>query len=661
MKTHLLILLSLFAGIACAQKEHPWEEYLRQTMTQEDAESPEWEQTYELLCELEDRPLDINTVTREQLEELPFLSARQIEGIMEYQWRYGPLKSLGELQMVRQLDYVQRKLLSFFVRIGTEEQDKFPSLQTIAKYGQHELTGMVRVPCYERKGDQSGYLGPPYRHWLRYQFTHGDEVKAGLVASQDAGEPFFAGRNRWGYDYYSYYLQLRNLGRLETVVLGNYRVSMGMGLVMNNSFSLGKIATLQQLGRSSNTIRAHSSRTTGALRGGAATVGLSRCLKLTAFFSYSPADATLNKDSTAATLLTSGYHRTASEMAKKNNMDMMRMGGSLRWSRHGFHLGVNALYNHLSRELAPNTTTLYRRHYPQGTDFVNLSLDYGMVKPRLAVNGETATDKKGHIATINSLSLELGESLRLLFLQRFYSYRYTALDAMSFSDGGRVQNESGCYLGLTWTPFRNLRFTAYTDYAYFAWAKYQISQSSYSWDHLLQCFWQLGKWNLEGRYRLRLREKDNSEKTALVGRSDQRGRLSLSYADSRFSCRTQLDISSYGMDGAREWGTMVSQNLAYAYHWLRLNAGIGYFNTDSYDSRMSLYEQAPLYTYSLVQCYGEGIRYWLMVRAAVGSRLALTAKLSLTNYFDRSVIGSGLQQVGGSSMADVDLQVRWKI
>ena len=37
---------------ADAQAEHPWEKYLNEVMTAEDAESESWERTYELLCEL---------------------------------------------------------------------------------------------------------------------------------------------------------------------------------------------------------------------------------------------------------------------------------------------------------------------------------------------------------------------------------------------------------------------------------------------------------------------------------------------------------------------------------------------------------------------------------------------------------------------------------
>ena len=68
----------------------------------------------------------------------------------------------------------------------------------------------------------------------------------------------------------------------------------------------------------------------------------------------------------------------------------------------------------------------------------------------------------------------------------------------------------------------------------------------------------------------------------------------------------------------------------------------------------------PLYTYSMAQFYGEGIRYWLMTRASIGKRLMLTAKIGVTDYFDRAVIGSSYQQVDASSLTDLDLQLRWK-
>ena len=659
MRTLIITLLYAVSLGVNAQEERPWYQYLSEVMTTEDAESSSWEETYDLLCELEQHPLDINQTTREQLEELPFLSAQQVEGIMEYLDRYGPLKSMGELQMIRELDYSQLRLLSYFIYIGEEPEDGFPKLASVLKYGKQELTATARVPFYKRKGDEEGYLGYPYRHWVRYQFTYGDYVKFGLVGAQDAGEPFFSNKNRWGYDYYSPYLQIRKLGCLESFVAGKYRVSLGMGLVVNNSFGLGKLAMLQNLGRPTYSIRAHSSRSNDYLQGLAATIDVVKGLKATAFVSCRPMDATLNKgDSTVATILTTDYHRTETEMGKKHNLHQTALGGSLRYNHNGLHLGANVLTTHYDRRLQPNTAILYRQHYPQGQDFLNYSLDYGFVRPRISLFGETAMDGKGHLATINSLSLRLGETLNVMALQRFYSYSYTALMAQSYSDGGKVQNESGLYLGLTWQPSPAFRMVAYTDYAYFAWARYRISLSSHTWDHLLQTTYTRKDWTFSARYRLRMKQRDNEDKSALVNLWEHRGRLSADYASSKWGFRTQLD-GGYGAYN-NEWGMMLSEHLSYTRNWLRLNAGMGYFHTDSYDSRVYLYERGPLYTYNCNQFYGEGIRYWLMARANIGQQLMLTAKIGMTDYFDRTTIGSSYQQIAASSQTDLDVQLRWK-
>jgi hypothetical protein len=644
-----------------AQTVHPWEQYFHEMMTAEDAGSTAWEDTYDLLCELEQHPLDINQATREQLEQLPFLSAQQVEEIMEYLYRYGPMKSLAELRMIRSLDDGRRRLLTYFIYVdemgianprqhdGGRQHD----------YLHHELMATGRIPFYQRKGDTDGYQGYPYRHWLKYQLTYGDRLKAGIVASQDAGEPFFAGKNRLGYDYYSVWLQLKRWGRIEALVLGNYRVSMGMGLILNNSFGLGKVSMLQNMGRPTTTLRAHSSRSSGSyLQGAAATVNIAKGLTATGFVSYRAMDATLNKDGSASTIVTSGYHRTETELEKKNNLKNTTFGGNVRYQANGYHAGVNVAATHLNRELKPNTAVLYRQHYAQGYDFLNVSADYGYVHHRFSVNGETALNREGALATINSLSLQQGGEWSLMALYRFYSYRYTSLYANSYSDGGNVQNESGLYVGATWQPSPSWKLMAYTDFAYSPWAKYQISQSSHAWDNLLQLSYTHRRWTFGARYRLRIRQRDNDDKTALVIRTEHRGRLSAEYS-AAWSSKTQVDFGLLASEG-RERGLMVSETLGFTHRWLRLNGGLGWFHTDSYDSRVYLYELGPLNTYSFTQFSGEGIRYWLMARANIGSRLMLTAKFGTTNYFDRPTIGSSYQQIDHSSQTDLDLQVRWK-
>jgi len=264
-RTIWLLFVCLMPVMVLAQKEitaaTPWQQYLDQLSDVEDFEDQSWEEYEDVLNELAEHPININTATTEDLQRLPFLTAQQIEDIEAYIYRYGAMKSLGELAMINGMSWAQRQLLTCFVYVGEVKTRSFPSLRQIAKYGKHELMGMVKVPLYERKGDADGsYMGSRYKHWLRYQFRYSDKVKMGFTGSKDAGEPFMSKGNGAGYDFYSFYLQIRGWGRLKNLTLGRYRLHEGMGLILNNDFSFGKLSTLSALGRNSNVIRAHSSR-----------------------------------------------------------------------------------------------------------------------------------------------------------------------------------------------------------------------------------------------------------------------------------------------------------------------------------------------------------------------------------------------------------------
>ena len=635
----------------------------------------------ELLEQLAEHPLDLNQATREQLEQLPFLSAQQVMDIQEYLYRYGPMRSLGELRMVRSLDYPQLRLLPFFVRVDAVESAGNESAGRrsdghfdyegngvghagLRNFDRHMLTGTVHIPFYRRRGDRNGYLGYSYRHELRYEYTgSGDHVRAALIGAQDAGEPFFSGGNRWGYDAYSYFIQFNDLGFVKRAVAGKYRLSAGMGLTMGQSFSLGKQVMLQSQGRTVQTLRGHTSRSeSDYFLGAAATLALGRRFTMTPFVSYRPIDATLADDGTATTLITSGYHRTPAEMAKKGNTHQTAAGLSVGYRYEALQLGVHAIYTHQDPPLEPNRQTLYRRHWAHGTDFANLSLSYAYTHRRFSLNGETATDRDGHLATVNALSLRPSARLTLTMLQRFYSYRYTTLHGHSFSEGGRVQNESGVYVGAQWNPLAHLYLQAYADYAHFPWARYLVSQSSDAVDLSLQATWQQRRWSLQARWRSRLRQRDGSGDVAgLVANDTHRARLFASYSiDGGWTLKTQADgVRAFYMKPSHGW--MLSQHAQLSRRWLQLSAMAAYFHTDDYASRLYVYERHLPHVFSFPTYYGEGLRLSLTARTDVGRRLRLMAQVGFTSYFDRDVIGSGLQQIDHSSQTDLALQLRYRL
>lgn len=493
MKKGLLLIFLLISFCAInAQNKPSWHVLLEQLSDIDGVESGMMEDAYERLSDLAEHPINLNNATREELEQLPFLSKQQIEDMMEYIDMYAPLRSMGELAMIESLDFKHRQLLAYFVTIDKEYEKKFPTLSNICKYGRNELLLTGKIPFYQRKGDKNGYLGYPYQHWLKYQFSYGQYLKIGVVGAQDAGEPWFAGNNKWGYDYYSFYVQIQKWGRIKSLVLGRYRTKFGLGVAMNREFSFGKLATLSSLGNLTNAIRGHSSRSeANYLQGAATTIELLPGLDVTAFVSYRKRDCTLNKNNaTVATIVTSGYHRTLNEMKRKHNTSEFVVGSHVQYFRNGFHVGLTAFFAIFNRALQPKTNQIYRQFSPQGKYFWNTSIDYGYISRKLNIQGETATSNNGAMATVNAINYLCKPNWSVTAVQRFYSYKYYSLFGRSFSDGGHCQNESGIYVGTNYQPSRHLSIMAYADWAYFPWATYRASQSSYSADYLLMATYQ---------------------------------------------------------------------------------------------------------------------------------------------------------------------------
>ena len=686
MRTVLFFLFSFVSCVATMSQQTQlpvgdWQDAFRSWLSGDEVSEEYGEETFELLSDLAEHPLNLNQSTRSQLEQLPFLSSQQVEELVAYMDRYRPLRSLSELQMIESLDRDTRRLLTCFVVIGdtlVPHQSVKSVLGHLFRDGHATIEGTFRQPLYKRKGDYEGYLGYPQRHDLRLQFASRDQLKFGLTAAQDAGEPFFSNSNHLGYDHYSYYFQLRRMGRLEELNLGMYRVQLGMGLVMNSSFYMGKLASLQSLGRSTHALSAFTSRSIDDyLQGAAATVRLSSDWRLTAFASYRPIDATLNSDGTVRTIVTDGYHRTPAEMEKKNNTHETDLGFSLAWTpshpHYSSHISLNAVYTRYDRPLVPYVSTAsssqsYRKYYPEGSSFFNASLDYGLTSARFSLSGETALNDLGALAAIHTASLRATDQLSLMLLHRYYDKRYTSCHARSFSEGSTTQNEHGLYLGATWTPSRKFLLQGYADYAHFPFLRYRVSAPSDALDAFLlaRTYYNIG--TFEARYRFRIRQRDDAEHTQVINRNEHRARL-------RFSCpvissdvtgapsltlQTQVDGVVLNSREQTSQGVMVSQQASFRYRGLRFQGYFGWFRSDDYDSRLYQYEPSVLHDFSFPAFYGHGIRYSLMARTDWG-RLTFLAKIGTTNYFDRAVISSGLQQINASSQTDLLLQVLLKV
>ena len=93
----------------------------------------------------------------------------------------------------------------------------------------------------------------------------------------------------------------------------------------------------------------------------------------------------------------------------------------------------------------------------------------------------------------------------------------------------------------------------------------------------------------------------------------------------------------------------------------RIDLGITYFNTNSYDARVYNYEPSLLYSFGSTSFYDKGIRGTLLASLPIVKQsLFINAKLGMTKYFNRDTIGSGLEMIHADHREDLQVQIRYK-
>ena len=128
-----------------------WLEWNEDITASEELE--DWREKYEELSEIAEHPFNINTITKEELEQLPFLSDKMIENILYYIYKYGPMLTKNELLGVEGMDWQTRKFLTDFIYIGPSdnEKDKF-SWRNLWKYNKQELLTRLDIPFNMKAG-----------------------------------------------------------------------------------------------------------------------------------------------------------------------------------------------------------------------------------------------------------------------------------------------------------------------------------------------------------------------------------------------------------------------------------------------------------------------------------------------------------------------------
>lgn len=619
----------------------------------------------------------VNINNEDELDELILLRPSQIENIKTYIRAHGTLISIYELQAIPGMNVQSIKMILPFISLQSGFENYQVSVAEMIKYSGHQL--FFRTNTYLQK--QSGYdltrpthyLGNPYRYYIRYRQSYENKLSIGITAEKDPGELFFTGKNKNGFDYYSFHFALRNFNtHVNDLVIGDYNLSMGQGLIMHSGFGVGKSPWATNIRKAERSIRPYSSvNESNFLRGAAINYKLTKQLETTIALSFRAKDANITSDSSDresifSSFQESGYHRTPSEIADKNSIKEKMIGVILKYRYKNGHIAINSLYSHFNSNFQKQTS-LYNLFTFTGRNLLQYSMDHSYQIKNFNFFGEVAWSNPGSYALNEGLQLALDKKLDVSVFYRNLDKKYPAIYSNAFSENTLATNEQGIYFGTELRPDIHWKISGYYDLWSHDWLRFNVQAPTVGNEYLVRFTYTIRrKMEAYVQFRNKTRQENNSIKAPIKSLSDYTKkslRFHLSYNWSKsIETRSRMEISSYSKEEIpHQNGLAVFQDFLYQSinSPLSFTSRIAFFNTDSYDSGIYAYENDLLYNFYVPNYNGKGWRYYLNLRYGGIRNLTLEARYANTSLYGVNSIGSGLDKIIGNNKSEVKLQVRW--
>ena len=677
MIKYLLLLALLFPQCALSQnndglKEKQMEQVIESIAGSDDVDIDNSTMLEDMTTNAEN-PVNINLATEDELTKLNLLDFHQIQNMISYRKKYGFFVSVYELTAVEGFSPEIVNSLTPFVTFELPSDSVFKARRKLRE----NLISRVKFSFPLARGYRSAsegkaaaYPGLPVSLYNRFHLEIPEKVELGLITDNDAGEHFFSGSNKWGFDYYSGFLSCKWKGFVHQVTIGDFLFRAGQGVSFGAGAGLGKSANTLGILKFGQMIRPYTSTDENRFfRGISAILGRGP-FKLVLFYSNKNRDANIIKgpvtgSSSFTSLQTSGYHRTLSEVEDEKSVNEQVAGGygELRFSR----IRIGGLMVVQQFDLPMNKgTSIYKAKSFSGRRNSNLGIDYQLALSHLQLFGEAGLSRNGKAGAVHGLIWHAHPQLSLSAYLRSFDPGFQAFYGNSLSESSGNCNETGFYTGVLACPVPKVKIFGYVDIYHFPWLTYNTMAPSSGSDYLAQveiaCSRKFSV-SLKGKYESKPQKLSGSKGIAAdYDQKTTRLRIQTDFILSkRLSLRTRFEYAGYNFAKDNEKGFLLFQDMVYEPSlkfkiWVRY----AWFNTQSYNSRIYCYENDLLYTFAIPEFHGNGQRICLNLRWCLSSRITAYLKVGCTIHNGESSWGSGNDITAGNQRTELRGLLNWR-
>jgi hypothetical protein len=630
--------------------------------------------------------IDLNNTNREQLKELVLLNDIQIEAIFNHITTEGKFIALQELQTIEELDQETILRILPFVTINSAVVFEKFSINKILNDGRNSIIIRYQQVLEEQAGyaeqtDENykankSYAGSQQKLYTRYRYNYGNRISFGITAEKDAGEQFFQGNQKQGFDFYSGHLWINGKGLLRTIAIGDFQAQYGQGVVFWSGLAFGKSTDVLNLKRNGRGIVPYTSTDENAfLRGGAIALGLKK-FQLDVFYSQHKIDGNIEDNPDTAneeediitSFLEGGYHRTLNEVNNKHTVTESHAGSHISYKTSELNIGATALTTNYSVVRVPSPSD-YNQYDFSGDHNFNSGVDASYLYRNISLFGEAGQSQNGAWGGLAGALLSLDPRFGFSILHRHFDRDYQALLSNAISENSKDQNESGTMFGISAKPIRYFILNAYYDMFHFPWLKFEADAPSSGYEYVAQLNYTPSK-SFDAYFRFKQQNKPENftgDEAVINGLQDaiqSNYRFNIKYKVTRsitLSNRVEY-VTLEKMRSGMEKGFMIYQDVNYKPMKSKFSFSLRYvmFDTDSYDARIYAYENDVLYAYSIPSYYYRGSKYYLMVHYSIMRGIDCWLRFARTNYNNQETISSDLEEINAPHKTEVKAQVRFQ-
>ncbi|MFN8280585.1 MAG: hypothetical protein U0V49_09910 [Saprospiraceae bacterium] len=616
--------------------------------------------------------ISCSNITAEWLRNLPFLNQKDVLNILKYIHAHGPIYSVLELQSIGDLELDKiRKILRL-----VDLENKAWSNPWKKKSGlRQDLSGRLSLRMgrkistseYDRKVAAS-YAGSEDRAFLRARLKLRGRFEFGVMAEKDAGEPWWSNRAPAGLDYVTSYIVIEHIHhKVSQWIIGDYRMRIGQGLVIDNSFAAAGSQDPGYLVKPSMILKPYTSlQENNMFRGTSVILRLPGQLSLQLFYSSRRHDASIpDADSSEGrysfieTLQRSGYHRTVSEINNRDRQHQLLTGAHWLKEWTSASIGISIVH-HREDPVFDTVGELYQRWNHSGGAWFG-SFHHQILWHRTLLFGESAMTETLQYAHLHGVLRSLGKYADAALLWRNFSPGFNSGLGQTFSSGGIPVNEEGWYAAVNFFSDKEIRMHVEWNTWRHPWPKYNTDLPSEAREWSAKLSWsRKRKWNFYARYgySTHLQNVAQSHENAVLPVQNQHLRIhSEIRLNSNFTWRARFEVHRFTFGNKAEDGWLFFQDIVYKpmESWFSCSGRLGLVQANSYNTRIYAYENDLLYQFGIPALYGQQVFGYINVRMRINRHFNVECRWAQS----RNILMQSAKSPSDRYLRDVKIQLHW--